>query len=155
MPKFAQLYLGLAAGILATTGALAETTRPLDDISACRLDAARIVLRFTFEGGACQEPGAATLESGEGGVGVVSVPTEKVGDVCTLQIAPVAFAGVLDADSSITTLDITVLDPDGGRLGLGSTAVADDPGGQCEVPAGAAASGQAPEAEAEADADGD
>jgi len=134
MPRFAYLPLGFAAGLLAATTVLAEATRPLDALSACRLDDSRVVIRFTFEGGACQQPGEPTLEPGDGGVGAVSIPTENVGDVCTLQIVPVEFAGVVDAGSSITSLDVTVLDPDGGRLGLGSTDVVDDANTECIEP---------------------
>ena len=124
MHKFAYQTLGLAAAFAATS-ALAEATRPLDALSACRLDEARIVLHFIFEGGACQEPGEASLLPDKGGIGMVTVPTVNVGDVCTLQVVPVEFAGVVNAGKDITTLDITVLKPDGNRQALGSTDVVD------------------------------
>lgn len=126
MHKFAYLTLALA-GAFAATGALAEATRPLDAISACRLDEARVALRFTFEGGACQQPGEASLlpDEDRSGVGIVTVPTTNVGDVCTMQIVPVEFAGVVDADHAITSLDITVLNPEGNRQSLGSADVVD------------------------------
>jgi len=137
MPKFACLTLGLAAAIATATGALAETTRPLDAISACRLDDERIVLRFTFEGGACQQPGEATVERGKDGLGLVTVPTTNVGEVCTMQIVDVPFAAVVKAVRAITTLDVTVLKPDGGRQALGSTDIDSDPAVECVAPAAA------------------
>jgi len=133
MHKFAYQTLALATA-LAATGALAEATRPLDALSACRLDDNRVVLRFTFEGGACQKPGEASLLPDNGGVGIVTVPTENVGEVCTMQIVPVEFSGVLDASVKVTTLDITVLKPDGNRQALGSTDVMIGPE-ECVEPA--------------------
>jgi hypothetical protein len=127
MHKFAHQACGLAA-ILLATGVLAEETRPLDALSACRLDENRVALQFTFEGGACQKPGEATLDAAKGGVGNVTVPTHNEGDVCTMQIVPVEFSGVLTADPEITSLDITVLKPDGkNRQALGSVDVATGP----------------------------
>lgn len=125
MHKFAYRVFGALAAILVATAAPAQGTRPLDAISACRLDEARIVLRFTFEGGACQKPGEASLLPEEGGLGNVTVPTENVGEMCTMQIVPVEFAHVLDATKEITTLDIVVLSPEGRSQSLGSTDVLD------------------------------
>ncbi|MDP1731949.1 MAG: hypothetical protein Q8L54_12400 [Devosia sp.] len=126
MHKFAYQTLGLAAAFVAT-GALAEATRPLDALGACRLDDSRVALRFTFEGGACQQPGEPFLARGKDGIGNVTVPTANVGEICTMQIVPVQFAGVVDAPETITTLDITVLKPNGNRQALGSTDVATGP----------------------------
>lgn len=134
MPKHAYLALGLVAAI--STTALAEATRPLDAISACRLDDERIVLRFTFEGGACQQPGEATVERGKDGLGFVTVPTSNVGEVCAMQIVDVPFEAVVNAASAITTLDITVLKPEGGRQALGSTDISTGPE-ECAEPAAA------------------
>lgn len=133
MHKFAYQTLALAAAALAT-GALAEATRPLDALSACRLDESRVALRFTYEGGACLQPGEASLVPGKDGIGNVTVPTRNVGDVCTMQIVPVEFAGVVGATEATTSLDITVLKPDGNRLGLGSTDVVDDEDIACAEP---------------------
>ncbi|MHB1110072.1 MAG: hypothetical protein ACYCZU_07140 [Devosia sp.] len=134
MHKFAYQTLALAAAFVAT-GALAEATRPLDALGACRLDEARIVLRFTFEGGACQQPGEATVVRGKDGIGNVTVPTANVGEICTMQIVPVVFSGVLDAGEAITSLDITVLKPNGNRQALGSTDVVADGDAPCLEPA--------------------
>ncbi|MHB1101286.1 MAG: hypothetical protein ACYC0C_00620 [Devosia sp.] len=135
MHKFAYQTIGLAAVVLAATGALAEATRPLDALGACRLDESRVALRFTFEGGACQQPGEPTLEHGKDGLGNVTVPTENVGEICTMQIVPVQFAGVLDAGAAITSLDITVLKPNGNRQALGSVDVVADGDAPCLEPA--------------------
>lgn len=127
MHKFAHRALGLAAAIAVTSGALAEATRPLDAISACRLDDNRIVLRFTFEGGACQQPGDAVVTRGKDGLGIVTVPTTNVGEMCTMQIVDVPFEKVVTAEKAITTLDITVTKPGGGRQALGSTDISTGP----------------------------
>lgn len=126
MHKFAyRVFAAITATLIATTAGFAQGMRPLDAISACRLDEARIALRFTFEGGACQKPGEASLLPDEGGIGNVTVPTETVGEMCTMQIVPVEFAHVLDATEEIITLDITVLSPEGQPQALGSTDVLD------------------------------
>jgi len=133
MHKYAYLAFGLTAALAST--ALAEATRPLDAISACRLDDERIVLRFTFEGGACQQPGEATVERGRDGLGLVTVPTTNAGEVCTAQVVDVPFEAVVNAAKAITTLDITVLRPEGGRQALGSTDIDTGPEVECVEPA--------------------
>ncbi len=134
MHKYA-LAFGLVAAIATAGAALAEATRPLDAISACRLDDARIVLRFTFEGGACQQPGEATVERGKDGLGFVTVPTTNVGEVCAMQIVDVPFEAIVNAARAITTLDITVLRPEGGRQALGSTDIDTGSEVECVEPA--------------------
>ena len=134
MYKHAYLAFGLVAAIFPAGAALAEATRPLDAISACRLDADRIVLRFTFEGGACQQPGEAVLARGKDGLGAVTVPTSNVGEVCTMQVVDVPFEQVVAAEKAVTTLDITVTRPEGGRQALGSTDISTGPE-ECVAPA--------------------
>jgi hypothetical protein len=126
-----------AAALFSASGALAQPGQ-LDQLSACRLDPDRIVLRFTFEGGACQQPGEVTVEPAEGGVANVTVPTEEVGDVCTMQIVPVEFESVLDAPEEITALDISVLNPQGEPQALGSSDILTS-GPECIEPEAAAA----------------
>lgn len=134
MHKHAYLAFGLMAAIAPVGAALAEATRPLDAIGACRLDDERIVLRFTFEGGACQQAGQATVARGRDGLGLVTVPTSNVGDMCTMQIVHIPFEQVLTADKPVTTLDITLRNPEGGRQALGSTDISTGPE-PCEEPA--------------------
>ena len=134
MHKHARLAFGLLAAFASPGAALAEATRPLDAISACRLDKDRIVLRFTFEGGACQQPGEAVVGRGKDGLGLVTVPTSNVGEVCTMQVVDIPFERVVGAAKAITTLDITVLKPEGGRQALGSTDIYTGPE-ECVEPA--------------------
>jgi hypothetical protein len=125
MHKFAYRVFGTVAATLIATAAFGQGTRPLDGLGACRLDEERVALTFTFEGGACQQPGEASVLPGDGGVANVTVPTSNVGDVCTMQIVPVNFAGVVDASKEIITLDVTVVNPEGQPQALGSTDIAD------------------------------
>jgi hypothetical protein len=134
MHKFAYRVFGILAAGLIVPVALAQSTRPLDNLSACRLDEARIALRFTFEGGACQEAGEASLLPADGANGNVTEPTENVGEVCTMQIVPVGFEGVVDATEEIVSLDITVLSPEGRPQALGSMDIIDDEGKECVEP---------------------
>jgi hypothetical protein len=132
MPKPILRCLAVAAAALFATTAAAQSTRPLDHLEACRLDADRIALSFTFEGGACQAPGEASLLPANGGVADVVVPTFETSEICAMQIVQVPFSGVLDADSDIITLDIAVHDPEGRVQALGSTDIA--PPDDCEEP---------------------
>ena len=133
MPMFEPRTIALAAVLACCASGVLAQPGQLDNLSSCRLDAERVVLAFTFEGGACQQPGEATIEPTEGGVGNVTVPTETVGDVCTMQIVPVEFSGTLAAADEITALDITVLSPEGGPHALGSTEILTS-GPECKEP---------------------
>lgn len=113
----------LLACLLGATGSAAQPAGQLDHVAACRIDPGTVALRFTFEGGACQEPGEATLEDAGGGIGNVTVPTEDTAETCTMQIVPVQYAGELAAGEDYTTFDITVLDPEGGVQALGSAGI--------------------------------
>ena len=125
--------LAAAAVLLIWSGAaLAQEPAPLNDLSACRLDDDRVALRFTFEGGACQRTGDPTVEPGKDGVLEVTVPTRNEGEVCTMQIVPVEFSGTIEADKSATSLNVTVLSPEGQPQAAGSTEIAR--GGDCKDP---------------------
>lgn len=125
--------------------AWAQATRPLDNLTACRLDDSRVALGFTFEGGACQQPGTATVDSAQGGVAAVTIPTEETAEVCTMQVVPVAVAEALPVDADAITLDITVLAPDGRPQALGSTDIA-TAGAACALSPSAAAPADDPSA---------
>ena len=125
--------------------ASAQATRPLDNLAACRLDDGRVALNFTFEGGACQQPGTATVEPARGGVAAVTVPTEATAEVCTMQVVPVEVTETLAVDAEAITLDITVLARDGRPQALGSTDIA-TAGPACEVSTSAAVPADEPSA---------
>jgi hypothetical protein len=133
MPRSKTRAIVLAAAtLLGLSGASAQPGQ-LDNVAACRLDPQTVHLRFTFEGGACQQPGEAIVEDAGGGIGNVTVPTEDTAEICTMQIVPVEFAGELPADMEYTTFDITVLATDGERVqALGSAGIIDD-GPECEA----------------------
>lgn len=133
MPKLKPKAIALAAVIACCASGVLAQPGQLDNLSACRLDPERVALQFTFEGGACQQPGEAIVEAAEGGVGNVTVPTETVGEVCTMQIVPVEFSGALAAPEEITALDIVVLSPEDEAQALGSTDVMTS-GPECKEP---------------------
>lgn len=120
--------------LLGAAGAAAQPAGQLDHVAACRLDPETVALRFTFEGGACQQPGEPTLEDAGGGIGNVTVPTEETAEVCTMQIVPVQFAAELAAGPDYTTFDIAVLNPAGEVQALGSAGIV-EAGADCgELP---------------------
>ena len=115
----------VAATLVGLSGASAQPGQ-LDHVAACRLDPETVHLRFTFEGGACQQPGQAIVEDAGGGIGNVTVPTEDTSEVCTMQIVPVEYADELPADRSYTAFDIVVLGTHGDVQALGSAGILDD-----------------------------
>jgi hypothetical protein len=134
MPRPSTPAIVLAATMLLGVSGASAQPGQLDHVAACRLDPETVALRFTFEGGACQQPGEAMFEDAGGGVGNVAVPTETTAEICTMQVVPVQFAGELPADESFTAFDIVVLDPQGDVQALGSAGIV-EAGRECgDVP---------------------
>lgn len=126
MPRSKSRALILAAATLIGVSGASAQPGQLDHVTACRLDPQTVHLRFTFEGGACQQPGQAIVEDAGGGIGNVTVPTEETAEVCTMQIVPVEYAGELPADRTYTAFDIVVLSTNGDVQALGSAGILDD-----------------------------
>lgn len=132
MPRSKTRAIVLAAATLIGLSGASAQPGQLDHVAACRLDPQTVHLRFTFEGGACQQPGEAIVEDAGGGIGDVTVPTEDTAEICTMQIVPVEVAAELAAEEDYTTFDIVVLNPHGEVQALGSAGIVDD-GPECEV----------------------
>ena len=53
----------------------------------------------------------------------VTIPTESTSDVCTMQIVPVEFTGLIPVEPLTEMLAITVLAPDGQAKATGSVTI--------------------------------
>lgn len=116
-----RVALAFAVSLLLTTTALAEPA-PLSAASATRLADGQVELKVTYDGGACETPGEAAVTSAESDetLDSVTIPTTSTAEVCTMQIVPVAYEGVIAVEALTTTLAITVLSPEGQIKAAGS-----------------------------------
>lgn len=128
-----------AAAVGLSAGALAQDAAPLSGLAACRLDGDSVALRFTYEGGTCEEPGEPAVEGS-----AVTVPTLRTAEICTTQIVPVEFSGTIAMDEAQTVVDVAVLTPDGAPWASGSTEIQAS-GSDCEEAAEPAAQTSAPD----------
>lgn len=108
--RLASIPLTLAA-VLCCGAAFAQEVASFTALTACRIDAERVLLRATFDGGACQAVEPADLAEPRGTVVAVTIPTTSTAEICTMQIVPVEVEQVLEAPEPIHELDVTVIDP--------------------------------------------
>jgi hypothetical protein len=117
------IVIALAA-IALPSFALAQDLAPLEELKACRLDAATVSLAFIYDGGACQQTGEAKAELIEGDTATVTVPTVNTAEVCTMQVVKVNFAGLVPVPEEVTKLDVQVLSPEGEVVAASDTDIA-------------------------------
>lgn len=115
----------LLAAALCCSAATAQEVAPFTDISACRIDADRVLLRATFDGGACMRVEPAQLAEPRGTIVAVHLPTINTSEMCTMQIVPVETVQVIEAHADIADLDVTVGDPQNNEIAHGEVEVAD------------------------------
>jgi hypothetical protein len=120
------LSAGLVALALLTLPAAGQDAPMLNDLSADREGADRIDIEFEFEGGACQEVGPAELGENIDGTLAVTFPTMETAEMCTMQIVEIEVDQTIDADETVSRLDITVLAPSGETFATGSVDVDED-----------------------------
>lgn len=126
--------LSLALALVAVPSfALAQDLAPLDELKACRLDAASVSLAFIYDGGACQQTGEAKAELIEGDTATVTVPTINTAEVCTMQVVKVNFAGIVPVPEAVTKLDVQVLSPEGEVVATSEAEIAPN-GPECLPP---------------------
>ena len=112
------------AAIALPSLALAQDLAPLEELKACRQDAATVSLAFIYDGGACQQTGEATAELIEGDTATVTVPTINTAEVCTMQVVKVNFAGLVAVPEDVARLDVQVLSPEGEVVAASDTDIA-------------------------------
>lgn len=117
--------LTIALALIAVPSfAVAQDLAPLDELRACRLDAATVSLAFIFDGGACEQTGEARAEIIEGDKATVTVPTTASAKVCTMQVVKVNFAGIVPVTDAVKRLDVQVLSPGGEVVAAGDADIA-------------------------------
>jgi hypothetical protein len=114
----------LAAILLATATVAAEPPPPITEGTATRTTEGTVDLSVTWQGGACEEPGEAEVTAGDETTDEVTIPTATTAEICTMQIVPVTYEGIIAVEPLTTTLAITVLSPDGQPSATGSIEIA-------------------------------
>lgn len=106
--------------------ALADEQPAFTALTACRLDAERIVLSYAFEGGACQAVGEISAAEPRGTIAAVTIPTTETLQMCTMQIVTIEGSTVLDLAEPVVDLDVTALHPDNRVQAYGLIEAAED-----------------------------
>jgi hypothetical protein len=127
MPAFNRLSIAALALVLGASTVAAQPAPEPSSLSACRLESGQVAVQLTFEGGACQQPGKASVVNG-GSIVSLSLPTVSTSEVCTMQVVPVSWSGNIDAAESAKTLSVEVLGPQGQLQAMGDTAIAGSEG---------------------------
>ena len=103
----------LALAVFACCGAVAaQEVASFTELTACRIDGQRVLLRGTFDGSACQKVQPIGHSEPRGTIIAVVIDTDRTADICTMQIVPVSFEQALKAPEPVFDLDVTVVDPD-------------------------------------------
>jgi len=110
--RLASIPLALAC-LFCGSAVLAGEVAGFTALSACRIDAEQVLLRASFEGGACQKVEPAELGEPDGKTLAVTLPSTRTAEICTMQIVPIAVEQAIAASGDIAELDVTALDPDG------------------------------------------
>jgi hypothetical protein len=106
----ASIPLALAIA-LCGSAVFAQEVASFTHLSACRVDAGRILVRATFDGSACWEVGPASLTEPRGTAMGVHLPTISTAEICTMQIVPFSTEQVIDAPEPVIDLQVAAADP--------------------------------------------
>lgn len=104
----------------------AQEGRTLDDLDADRLNANQIKIEFEYTGGACEEVGMAELGEVVDGTLAVTFPTVSTAEVCTMQAVEIEVEQAIEADETVTHVEVTLLAPDGSVIATGTERVDQD-----------------------------
>ncbi len=109
--RLAAIPLTIAA-MLCCGAVAAQEVASFTQLTACRIDEARVLLRGTFEGSACQKVQSIDSAEPRGTIMAVVIDTGRTAEICTMQIVPISFEQAIDAPEPVYDLDITAIDPD-------------------------------------------
>jgi hypothetical protein len=112
-----------AAAVLPLQASGAAEPPPVTAATAVWTPDGHVSLTVTYDGGACEEPGEIRVESGQNQINVVTIPTVETAEICTLQIVPVTYEGVIAVEPSAETLSVTILDTGGQPKAAGSVEI--------------------------------
>jgi hypothetical protein len=124
MTRILVLATALALALLAPV-AFAAAPEPITAGTAVWTTDGKVDIKVTWQGGACEAPGEATVEAGdETTIDEVTIPTAATAEVCTMQIVPVTYEGTIAVEKLTTTLSVMILAPDGQPVARGSIEIA-------------------------------
>ena len=107
------------AGVLCCSAVAAQEAASFTTLSACRIDAERILIKATFDGSACWSVEPAGLAEPRGTIVAVHLPTISTAEICTMQIVPVSTEQMIEAPEPVIDLDVAALDPENNRVAHG------------------------------------
>ncbi len=116
--SFAAVPVFLAAS-LCVGAVIAQEAADFTALSACRIDAERILIKATFDGSACWSVEPAGLAEPRGTIVAVHLPTISTAEICTMQIVPVSTEQVIEAHEPVVDLSVTAADPDNNVVASG------------------------------------
>ncbi len=93
--------------------AIAQDNGKFDDLDADRLNARQVLIEFEYDGGACDQIGAAQLGETTDGTIAVTFQIENTAEVCTMQLVEHDIKEAIEAGEEVTSVDVTLLAPDG------------------------------------------
>jgi hypothetical protein len=125
----------LVAAFCCSGAVLAQEVASFTELSACRVDEGHVLVRATFDGGACQAVGPAQLAEPRGTIVAVHFPTSSTSEMCTMQIVPVDIIQIIEASVVIADLAVSVSDPQNNVLAEGQVEV-DENAPDCVAPRG-------------------
>lgn len=125
----------MVAAFCCSGAVLAQEAASFTALSACRVDVDHVLVRATFDGGACLAAGPAQLSEPRGTIVAVHFPTFNTAEMCTMQIVPVDIIQVIEAGIDIADLAVSVGDPQNDLLAEGQVEVAED-AADCVAPRG-------------------
>ncbi len=108
--------------LLAATAVFAQDAAGLQNLAACRTDAASVDLTFTYTGGACEATDPATVAE-DGATAKVTVPTHATAEVCTMQAVQIDVAQTIPVTAAVTSLDVELINPQGTVSGSGKAEI--------------------------------
>lgn len=120
MPHAIAQALVVATTLVPLAAVAAAEPPPITEATAVWTDEGKVELSVTYDGGACDEPGDPRVEAGPTTTDAVFIPTTETAEVCTMQIVPVTYEGVIPVEPDTRTLAITVLDFKGQPKATGS-----------------------------------
>ena len=103
----------VAAALMTIAAAAASEPPPVTAATAVWTEAGEVQLDVTWDGSACEAPGEARVIAASDQTDVVHIPTHSTAEICTMQIVPVEYSGVVAVEPGTQRLAITILDPEG------------------------------------------
>src|SRR6218665_3530411 len=99
----------ILAFCLIGSAATAQELAALQNLAACRLNAEMVALSFSYEGGACEKTGDASVELADAGTATVSVPIVPTAKVCTMQVVPVESHSAVAVVEEVSALEVQLV----------------------------------------------